>query len=205
MGIADLAIKGVQQLPKAGPKILVPLAVGAGGAILAGTKGLLDVGTGRRVRGDAATRLQFTLAQLCACEVETEQVAREYGEFQLDVHRQNLGRFADWLERNQAQVRRLKFKKIDGVRIKIPSIPKYVGGVHGITTGVTGVVNAVGVGAAAPAAALWGVSTFASASTGTAIASLSGVAATNATLAALGAERSQWVVGGWRLERPSSV
>jgi len=186
MGIADLAIKGVRHLPKAGPKIVVPLAIGAGGAIVAGTKGLLDVGTGRRVRSEATARLQSTLTQLGACEVETEQVAREYGEFQLDVHRQNLGRFADWLERNQAQVKRLNFKRIDGVRIKIPSIPKYVAGVHGITTGVTGVVSAVGVGAAAPAAALWGVSTFASASTGTAIASLSGAAATNATLAALG-------------------
>lgn len=186
MGVVDLAIKGVRYLPKVSPKVLVPLAVGAVGAVAAGTKGAVDLGKGRSIRNDALARLDSALKALGATEAETERIAREYGEFQLEVHRRNLGRFADWLERNQAQVRRLNFKKIDGVRIRVPNIPKYVAGVQGVTTGAAGVVSAVGAGAAAPAAALWGVSTFASAGTGTAIASLQGVAATNATLAALG-------------------
>ena len=186
MNVVDLAIKGVRYLPKASPKVLVPLAVGAAGAAAAGAKGALDLRKSRSIRSHAEARLGAALAALGATEAETERLAREYGQFQLDVHHQNLGRFADWLERNQAQVRRLNFRKVDGVRLKVPNIPKYVAGVQGVAPGAGGVVSAVGVGAAAPAAALWGVSTFASAGTGTAIAALQGVAATNATLAALG-------------------
>lgn len=186
MGFADLALKGVSNLPKAGPKTVVPLAAGAVVAVGAGAKGIVDVMRGRGIRKEAAHRLEAALAECEAVRQETEGMARAYGEYQLVVHRGNVGRFADWLEQNEALVRRLNFRKVDGVRIRVPSIRKYVAGVQSITAGVSGVVSAVGAGAAGPAAAIWGVSTFASASTGTAIASLSGVAAQNATLAALG-------------------
>ncbi|GAA4260429.1 hypothetical protein GCM10022255_089060 [Dactylosporangium darangshiense] len=93
---------------------------------------------------------------------------------------------ADWLERNEQLVKRLNFQKVDGVRIRVPSIPQYVAGVEHVTAGVTGLASAVGAAVSAQAGALWGVSAFASASTGTAISSLSGVAAQNATLAWLG-------------------
>lgn len=186
MDFVNLAVKGLEHLPKVGPKVLVPLAVATAAAIAAGIKGVVDLVQGGDVREKETGRLNTALASLRAVEIDTEQVAREYGEYQLEVHRQIVGRFADWLERNEAKVKRLNFQKIDGVRIRVPNIPKYVAGVQGITTGAAGVVSAVGAGAAAPAAALWGVSTFASAGTGTAIASLHGVAATNATLAALG-------------------
>ena len=186
MELARLALQGVPKLLKAGPKILVPLGVGAAGAVAAATKGSHDLRTGRRVRRDAAQRMEFALEDLNAVELETELIAREYGEFQIQVHAENVGRFADWLEENRAKVKRLHLKKVDGVRVKVPNIPKYVAGVQEVATGVKGVASAVGVGVAAPAAALYGVSTFASAGTGAAIASLNGVAATNATLAALG-------------------
>lgn len=41
-------------------------------------------------------------------------------------------------------MKRLHFKKVDGVRLRVPSIPKYVAGAQGVTTGVAGVVSAVG-------------------------------------------------------------
>ncbi len=186
MDYGNLALKGVPKLLKAGPKVLVPLGVGAAAAVAAATKGAVDFRKGSSIRGAATQRLEAALSDLHAVEVETEFIARKYGEYQISVHKAALGRFADWLERNQAQVKRLNFKKVDGVRIRVPNIPKYVAGVQGITTGAAGLASAVGAGVAAPAAALWGVSTFATAGTGAAISGLSGVAATNATLAALG-------------------
>lgn len=186
MGFIELALKGAPRILKAGPKFLVSLGLGATAAVAAGAKGVVDMSSGRGLRKEAIKKLESALEDCEAVRVETETVAHSYGEFQISVHRENVGRFADWLERNEALVRRLNFKKVDGVRIRVPNIPKYVAGVESVTTGVSGIVSAVGAGAAAPAAALWGVSTFASAGTGTAIASLSGVAAQNATLAALG-------------------
>ena len=186
MGFVELALKGAPKLLKAGPKVLVPLGVGAAAAIAAAAKGAVDLSQGRGMRKEAARKLESALADCEVVRLDTEAAARSYGEFQIMVHRENVGRFADWLERNEAKVKRLNFKKVDGVRIRVPNIPKYVSGAQSVTTGVTGVISAVGAGAAAPAAAIWGVSTFASAGTGTAIASLSGVAAQNATLAAIG-------------------
>lgn len=186
MGFIELALKGAPKILKAGPKVLVPLGIGAATAIAAAGKGVVDLSQGRTMRKEATARLEIALSDCEVVRLDTETAARGYGEFQITVHRENIGRFADWLERNEALVKRLNFKKVDGVRIRVPNIPKYVAGTQNITAGVSGVVSAVGAGAAAPAAAIWGVSTFASAGTGTAIASLSGVAAQNATLAAIG-------------------
>lgn len=186
MALLNLAVKGVPHLMKAGPKVLVPLAAGAVIAVGAGAKGVVDMVQGGSIRKSATQGLEAALAECEAVRPKTEQSARAYGEHQMVVHKDNVGRFADWLEQNEALVKRLNFKKVDGVRIRVPNIPKYVAGAQSVTTGVAGVMSAVGAGAAAPAAAIWGVSTFASASTGTAIASLTGIAAQNATMAALG-------------------
>ena len=186
MSFIALAARGLPLVGKAGPKVLMVLAVGTAGAVTAGTKGTIDAIKGRGIRKEASARLADALAELGSIEAETEQLAREYGAFQIQVHELCVGRFADWLEANQAKVKRLSFKKIDGVRIRVPNIPQYVAGAEAITVGISGAATAVGAGVAAPAAALWGVSTFASAGTGATIASLHGAAATNATLAALG-------------------
>ena len=186
MGFVELALKGVPKLPRAGPKVLVPLGVVAAAAIAGAAKGAVDRSQGRGMRKEAAKQHDSALAKCEVVRLDTEAAARSYGEFQIMVQRENVGRFADWLERNEARVKRLNFKKVDGVLIRLPNIPKYASGAQSINTGVTGVVSAVCAGAAAPAAALWGVSKFASAGTGTAIASLRGVAAHNATLAAIG-------------------
>jgi hypothetical protein len=118
--------------------------------------------------------------------VKTGRAAREYGELQMHVHKEIVGRFADWLERNEHHVKRLNFKMVDGARVRVPSVPRYVADVDNVMTGVIGLASGVGAGVAAQAGALWGVSTYASASTGTAISSLSGAAAENALLAWLG-------------------
>lgn len=166
--------------------MLVPLGVGTAAAVGVGVKGGVETARGRTIRKDAQKRLQEAVAECEATRVDAERVAREYGDFQMRVHKEAVGRFADWLERNEHLVKRLNFKKVDGVRIRVPSIPKYVASVENVTMGVSGLVSAAGAGVSAQAGALWGVSTFASASTGTAISSLSGAAAQNAMLAWLG-------------------
>lgn len=180
------AVAIARGITKAGPKVLVLAGAAGLAGIAAGAKGTVDTVRARSVRKAAGHRYDEAVA---ACESERMValgVAQEYGDFQVRAHRATVGRFADWLERNEHLVKRLNFKRVDGVRIKVPDIPKYRATAENVTTGLTGVVGAVGAGASAQAAALWGVSAFASAGTGTAISSLSGAAAQSATLAWLG-------------------
>jgi hypothetical protein len=166
--------------------VLISLGVAAAVAIGAGVKGTVDIVKGRSTRKEAQKRFDDAIAECEATRLNTERAAREYGELQIAVHKETVGQFAEWLERNETLVKRLNWKKVDGVRIRVPNIPKYVASVEYVTTGVTGLASGVGAGVAAQAGAIWCVSAFASASTGTAIASLSGVAAQNAMLAWFG-------------------
>lgn len=181
-----VALKALPRIGRSGGKLLVPLGAAVAVAIGAGAKGTVDTVKGRSIRKEARKRLDDAIGECEATRVHTERAAREYGEFQIRVHKETVSRFADWLERNEHLVKRLNFKKVDGVRIRVPNIPKYVASVENVTTGVIGLASGVGAGVAAQAGALWGVSTLASASTGTAISSLSGIAAQNATLAWFG-------------------
>lgn len=184
--LGHAALKAAPKIGHANPKVLVPLA---GAALLAGVawaKGTVDTVKGRALRKEAQQRLDHAIAECEATRESTERLAREYGEFQIRSHMETVGRFADWLERNEHLVKRLNFEKVDGVRIRLPNIPKYAASVESVRTGIIGLASGVGAGVAAQAGALWGVSALASASTGTAISSLGGIAAQNATLAWLG-------------------
>lgn len=180
------ALKALPAVGKVSKKVVVPLAAGAALALGAGVKGAVDMVKGRGIRADALARFDEAIAACEATRLQTERAAVDYGEHQVNVHKQTVGQFADWLERNEHLVKRLNFKKVDGVRIRVPNIPKYVSSVNDVTTGVMGLASGVGAGVAAQAGALWGVSAFASASTGTAISTLSGAAAQNAILAWFG-------------------
>lgn len=184
--LAQEGLKAIPKIGRAGKQLLVPLGAAAAVAIGAGVKGAVDSVKGRSIRKEAQKRFDDAIAECEATRVNTERAAREYGEFQIRVHKETVGQFADWLERNKHLVKRLNFKKVDGVRIGVPNIPKYVASVENVTTGVIGLASGVGAGVAAQAGALWGVSAFASASTGTAISTLSGAAAQNAILAWFG-------------------
>lgn len=184
--ILQTAIAAIPKIGQAGWKVLVPVGIATAAAVGVGAKGIFDVSHGRKSRQEALTRLDHALADCELVRVETDRTVRGYGEYMIRVHQENVGRLADWLERHEHLVKRLNFKKVDGVRIRVPNIPKYAANVENVSAGIGGLASAVGAGASAPAAALWGVSTFASASTGTAISTLTGAAAQNATLAWLG-------------------
>ena len=166
--------------------VVVTIAAVGVTAVAVSAKGAVDIRKGRSLRKTAATRYEDSNAKLVAASDVASKMAFEYGEFQKLVHRQTAARFADWLEANEHLVKRLNFKKVDGVRIRVPNIPNFVSSVESVKTGTGGIVAGFGAGVAAKVGALWGVSSFASASTGTAITTLSGVAAENAVLAWLG-------------------
>jgi|GEM_PF-538695 len=184
--VVQIVLKAIPTIGRAGWKVLVPVGAAAAAAVGVGAKGVVDTAKGRSVRKAAAQRFDNAAAQCDAAQRRTEEAAREYGEYQIQAHAATVARLADWLERNEHLVKRLNFQKVDGVRIRVPNIPKYVTAAENVTTGVAGLVSAVGAGVSAQAGALWGVSAFATAGTGTAISSLSGAAAQSATLAWLG-------------------
>ena len=176
----------IPKIGRARGELLLALGAGAVIAIGAGAKGAVDTVKGRSIRKAAQRRFEDAITECEATRADTERAAIAYGELQIRVHKETVGQFADWLERNEHLVKRLNWKKVDGVRIRVPNVPKYAASVDEIATGFMGLASGVGAGVAAQAGALWGVTAFASASTGTAISTLSGAAAQNAILAWFG-------------------
>lgn len=172
------------------PLPVVLAALGIAGAVVAGgaagANGGLKMRKAKLLQKEAAQAHEAGLAAFREVEDRTQECAAEYGILQLEVQAETFGAWVEWLELNEKKLRRVARSVVDGVEIEAPDIPRLRAQVvesigllaGGVTTAVTGT--------AAYLSALWGVGTFATASTGTAIAGLSGAAATNATLAWLG-------------------
>ena len=111
--LVHVGLKAIPKIGRAGGKLLVPLGAAAAVAIGAGVKGAVDTVKGRSIRNEAQKRFGDAIAECEATRVDTERAAREYGEFQIGVHKETVGQFADWLERNEYLVKRLNFKKVD--------------------------------------------------------------------------------------------
>lgn len=173
------------QVTKAAPLAKPLVAVVVVGAAAA-AKGLADIASSRSIARKARAVHEATLADLEVAQKPAHERVATYGRQQLEAVSGTIGRFADWIERNQMSVNRLGHDPIDGVEISVPELPEMRNEVNEVGRWVQGGIAGAGAAAAAPPVALMGVSAFASASTGTAIASLSGAAATNATLAWLG-------------------
>lgn len=167
--------------PLATPLVAV-IAVGA----VAAAKGLADIVHSRSIASRARAVHEATLSDLEAAQKPTHERVAEYGGQQIEAVAGTLGRFADWIEHNQMAVNRLGHDPVDGVEISVPELPAIKNEVKAVGRWIEGGIAGASAAVAAPQAALVGVSTFASASTGTAIANLGGAAATNATLAWLG-------------------
>lgn len=122
-------------------------------------------------------------------QVETDQtnlILQQLGASQERAFTEVVSRTCDFLERHAKQVKRHEHRILDGLdeaNHQVVSLTKLD---PDITGWIQGVVNAAAVGAATPAALKTAVTHIATASTGTTISSLSGVAADNATLAWFG-------------------
>jgi hypothetical protein len=117
-------------------------------------------------------------------ESETQGVLAELGNFELKIGKEfeEFSTIADSLLTQFNQSRENKLE-ITLPKHKLEKIETFK---FTATTVLSSIIGGGAAGAAAGFAVYGGVMTFAAASTGTAIASLSGVAATNATLAAIG-------------------
>lgn len=162
---------------------LVAAAVAGGGAA---AKGVSDIVKSRAMVRDARILHEASLSDLEAAQKPVHESVAAYGRQQIAAVTDTVGQFADWIERNQMAVNRLGHDPVEGVEISVPELPAMKNEVKQAGSWIKGGVAGASAAVAAPQVALMGVSAFASASTGTAISSLGGAAATNATLAWLG-------------------
>jgi hypothetical protein len=167
-------------------KLVYALAIAAAAGLGAAGKGVTDGVQGRSIAAKAKVRHDVAVGELEDVQGVTQGIVEGYGRTQLLAQRDTIGRFADWLESHEHLVERLNHRTVHGVEVSVPSIPKIKFDVERARAGLAGGFGVLGAAASAQGAALWGVSTFATASTGAAISGLSGAAATNATLAWLG-------------------
>jgi len=166
--------------------LLIPLVTVIAAGVAAGAKGVTDFVHANGTANAAKHDHERAVEALEGCQSLAHQAAEEYGTRQLRAQAETIGRFVAWLERNERLVERLDRRVIAGVKVSVPSIPELKVDVEQAKTGLVGGFGALGAAASAQGAALWGVTSFATASTGTAISGLGGAAATNATLAYLG-------------------
>lgn len=168
----------------------IPLII-AGVALVAGSYGVKKGVDGYKSHSEAdeliekaKTRYEKQRSEVAVAEKNTQQELTQLGELELQIGAsfQDFSRLADEL------LERLNRDRQDKIEVKLPQhklaqIQSY----SFSAIGVLGSVAGAGVaGAAAGFAVYGGVMSFAAASTGTAISALSGIAASNATLAAIG-------------------
>lgn len=162
------------------------LVVVIGAGLVVAAKGVTDLRNARSIAKEAEAQHKHALERLEAAREPVHERVAEYGSQQLATTSEVNGRFADWIELNQMAVNRLGYEYVDGLDLVVTELPEMKNEVKQAKSWLKGGVAGASAAAAAPQAALLGVQALATASTGTAISSLSGAAATNATLAWLG-------------------
>ncbi|WP_062381182.1 hypothetical protein [Demequina pelophila] len=160
----------------------VSAVVGGGAAIDGGIKMKSAKDTVRTAQRTHEARLTIFRAE----EARVQAVAGAYGKRQLRIQKATLGGWVEWLEANEKKVRLIGRPTVDGVEVEQPDIPHLKARVVESVTLLKGGMGAAAGAVAMQQGALWGVTSFAAASTGTAISGLSGAAAQSATLAWLG-------------------
>lgn len=164
----------------------IAIAVGTLGGGAVGIGGGVKMKKSKQISRDAAAAQAEGLGEFRAVESRVQATAGAYGRRQLRIQATTLGAWVDWLETNEKKVKRIGRPTVDGVEVEAPDVPTLKAGVVESVSLLKGGVGAAAGAYAVQQAALWGVTSFAVAGTGTSIAGLSGAAATNATLAWLG-------------------
>jgi hypothetical protein len=171
---------------------LVPLIIVVGTAVTGAGGAAAGVWGGAQIRraranirantADYEARFAIHVAKIDGTNSVLQRLGLAQERAQLDV----IFRMRDFLERHAKQVRaqeHLILDGVDGANRHVVGLTKLDANLAGWVRGVVGTTI---VGFATPAAIRTGVMSLATASTGTAIAGLSGAAAVNATLAWLG-------------------
>ena len=172
---------------------MIPLILGAlalGGAVLgvgAGAAGIEDMNEAKEIGKRAQKRHETAVSQLKVDWEATNNLAEEYGQFQLDVMVYTIGRFVDFIERNIGKAKQSEKQFLEGLDgISVQQVKEYKTAALQAQQFFNGGVKTIGAATAGYGGAMSLATSVGVASTGAAISGLSGAAATNATLAWLG-------------------
>lgn len=172
---------------------MIPLILGAlalGGAVLgigAGAAGIEDMNEAKKIGKRAQKRHEDAVIRLKVDWEATNNLAEEYGQLQLDVMMNTIGRFVDFIERNIGKATQSEKEFLEGLDgISVQQVKEYKTAALQAQQFFKGGAKAIGAATAGYGGAMGLATSVGVASTGTLIGSLSGAAATNATLAWLG-------------------
>lgn len=174
------------------PLILLGAAIAAGGfGVKQGFDAVSDSSEANNLRESGQRIYDNAFSDLSWEKDRTRDILADLGRLKLETWQNSLGRFVELFGQ-------LKNVKLTGEaatdQLREMNVPSFSQAdladmaviARQATEAITGGVGAIGAGALAGVAAYGGAGMFATASTGTAISTLSGVAATNATLAWFG-------------------
>lgn len=170
------------------PIILGALALGTAVAgAVSGIDGMSNMQEAEEIGKDAQNRHEEAVNSIQKEWQTTQELAESYGQLQIDIKVDTIGRFVKFLEtinRRGSQENQDYLKELEGISVQ--QIREYKTTALEAEQFAIGGVKAVGAAAAAGQGTLAAVGLFGTASTGAAISGLSGAAAWNATLAWLG-------------------
>lgn len=169
------------------PVVLIGTGVvtGIGGGVTA-VRGAQKMKRARREAAKATTWYEAELHATKQAVDATNQAVHDYGLHQQESLDAVVHRMADFLRRNQQAVAEKASDLLDGVVVDTQRLEEFTGGRLTAEGLAAHIAKAAGAGAATYSSIPIAVATYGSASTGTAIAGLSGAAAQNATMAWLG-------------------
>lgn len=171
---------------------LIPLvAIGLGastglGGLVTGVMGGLKLKDAQSVADSAQKRYDESLSITEARVADSNVRIQEYGHRQEQARRLVIERMGAFIERHLRKVRQSAAQLLDGLEAEQPDIEAFAGALTADVNWLKGAGMAALTGAGTYAGIPSAVAALGAASTGTAISSLSGAAATNATMAWLG-------------------
>lgn len=171
---------------------MIPLIFGAaalGTAVYGtfkGAEGLTTMNQAKRIGQAAQARHESAAAALEIDLAATNQLAEQYGQLQLMVIRETIGRFVRFIEKTGRQAAQSEKQFLQGLDVSIQQVSEYRTAALEAEQFFAGGLKAIAAATAGYGGALSLATSVGVASTGTLISGLSGAAATNATLAWLG-------------------
>ena len=172
---------------------MIPLILGAAAlatgalGVGAGISGKADMDEAKEIGENAQRDYEDAVYYLNSQKEKTNQLAQEYGDFQMDVVANTIGRFVNFIEKNIGKANKAQKEFLEGFDgISAEKIKEYKTATIEAEQFFQGGLKTIGGAAAGYGGAMSIASSVGVASTGTAISGLSGAAATNATLAWLG-------------------
>lgn len=170
------------------PLILGALAAAGLTGTAKGVKGAIDTKEAHNIQGSAEKRLRTAQSQINAIREGTNSSIQELGKLKLQVYANQINEFVEVYSKIKDvqltdSIGLNELKKLNITNGSLEELKDTAISARGV---LGGGIAGVGAGVLLGWGAYGGVMTLGTASTGTAIAGLSGVAATNATLAWLG-------------------